>query len=706
MSDLSLRHRDTSTTGSIGGAGDSHLRIQDRAGLSAACAADAKYTGDWLKKFGGCAEFCFDVRIFEIPLAPNTVIYPSSTIFGPSGSKAWFTATVPATTDSGSAPGWHHICAPIVDGATPPSGPDDAWSVNGGTWNSIITGVTSVLIPVDFTQQPSEVVGYDNICLTGAPCGEAGKIKICKIAGSGVAPGTPFTFTVGSAAVTVPAGPAPEGTCVEVSDPSLTVGSTVVVSETIPSGVAVSAITVDPAGSLVGAPDLASGAVSVTVGPRLTTVSYTDVRPPPPETSGCYADAEVSVVCNPDGTYTVTIAGGPGRAGDIVGVGSRTAGVTVSPPQRAWAPTTTRTVTGATPGQSAVPTLTDTTVGGGSRPGTDSCCSGEIELVMPPCPKPKIDLGIEKKQIPADGQGIAFEIDVTNVGAPITCAANQLTVIDAVPAGMTITTQTDPDWSCTPLPEVGPATLTCTRPSAGSLATGAVVPDPIVLHGVLTHSEQPLKNCATVSVPASVGEVPPSITVSATATGEPPHPPVTNRAAVAPAAGSGLVDGNAANARSCVTVRKPGPCPSPQVANAAGACVDPPPSCHPPMVPGAKPGQCVCPEGTRRDGDTCVKVPTACPRPLLPGSGGTCLQPPPPACRPPMVPGPRPGQCVCPTGLEAKGGRCREPVERSRPHVRPDTRQEGTPVPFLPTRRREEVIRRSTCGDRRRPIRP
>jgi hypothetical protein len=103
----------------------------------------------------------------------------------------------------------------------------------------------------------------------------AGEIlKVCKVAGPGIAVGTPFTFTAGSSTFTVPAGPAPGGTC--VVGPSFSAGSTVTVAETIPPGDAVSSITVAPPGQLVGTPNLAGGSVNVMIGSGVTEVTFTD----------------------------------------------------------------------------------------------------------------------------------------------------------------------------------------------------------------------------------------------------------------------------------------------------------------------------------------------------------------------------------------------------------------------------------------------
>lgn len=693
--------------------GDSFLQITDLAGQSAACNTDANYTGNWLKRFGGCAKFCFDFKVFDAGSPPPPFITPQFTIFSGTSKATFYANTVVPNGDHT----WHtHICAPIAGGSSPPSSPDGHWVVQSGTWNSIITNVTSVLIPVDFTSSPSEVVGYDNICLTRGDCSSA-TLKVCKVAGIGIAVGTPFTFTVGGNTITVPAGAAPGGNCVEVKDPKLVPGSNVTVTENIPSGDAVSSIVVDPTTGLVGTPNLGAGTVTVRLDKGATEVTYTNTHIPPPEPTNCWKDAKVSVTCNKDGTYTVTVSN-IGQPGDVITLGSTTPGVSVSPPQQNWAPTTTWTISGATPGQTVVLTANDTKIGGGDKPGTDQCCSGEIKIVMPDCPKgevvvekkvknntnatpalinslvfpigltcttpanlnvsfglnnggthiennvpygsnctvteqmstlpppPKgvcppngiaywkpaqitpssatvnspvtaftvvneldckyplldVDLGIKKTgaTTPAQQPFYVFDLTVTNVGGAIN-NAGAIVVTDTVPPNMTFNTIGGAGWTC--VPPGGPA---------GTIIT-----------------------CTYSGPPVASGQVLTPIHVDATATGSAPYPPVTNCATVGVTPTSGLTDTNASNNNSCVTVSKPVTCQPPMVMNAAGVC-----ACPPPMVPGAVPGQCMCPPGTVQEGKECVKLP------------------PPPVCQPPMVPGPVPGSCICGDGLVLRHGKC------------------------------------------------
>ena len=96
-----------------------------------------------------------------------------------------------------------------------------------------------------------------------------GLLKICKVAGTGVTAGTPFTFTVGSNTLSVPA-----GFCSVVG--SFPVGTQLTATETIPAGGQVTAIGVLPADRLLGTPNLARGSIAFTIGAGVTDVSFTN----------------------------------------------------------------------------------------------------------------------------------------------------------------------------------------------------------------------------------------------------------------------------------------------------------------------------------------------------------------------------------------------------------------------------------------------
>jgi hypothetical protein len=138
--------------------------------------------------------------------------------------------------------------------------------------SAAIAGTHIGPVPLPFTETAN--FSFPNGA-TGPTC-DPGLLKICKVAGLGIAIGTPFTFSIGSSTVTVPAGAPPGGTC--VAGPQLTVGSSVTVTEAIPAGDTVSSIVVAPPGSVIGTPNLAGGSVDLTIGSGVTVVTYTDKR--------------------------------------------------------------------------------------------------------------------------------------------------------------------------------------------------------------------------------------------------------------------------------------------------------------------------------------------------------------------------------------------------------------------------------------------
>jgi hypothetical protein len=106
---------------------------------------------------------------------------------------------------------------------------------------------------------------------------QCGNLKLCKVAGPGVASGTPFTFNYtsvpASGTASIPAGPAPGGFCkLSTSVPD---GTLVNLTEVLPAGDIVSNIAAEPPGDLV-ASNLGAGTASVRVGPGVTEVTYTD----------------------------------------------------------------------------------------------------------------------------------------------------------------------------------------------------------------------------------------------------------------------------------------------------------------------------------------------------------------------------------------------------------------------------------------------
>ena len=99
-----------------------------------------------------------------------------------------------------------------------------------------------------------------------------GALNICKVAGTDVAPGTPFTFTVGSQSVSVQA-----GKCVQLTT-TFPVGTNQTIQEQFVPGIRVTAIGVNPTDRLVGSPDLGMRKVTVRIDTGVTTVTYTNAK--------------------------------------------------------------------------------------------------------------------------------------------------------------------------------------------------------------------------------------------------------------------------------------------------------------------------------------------------------------------------------------------------------------------------------------------
>jgi len=117
--------------------------------------------------------------------------------------------------------------------------------------------------------------------------GDFVSLNICKIAGAGVAAGTNFRFTVNGVSYMVPAVTAVVNPldCPSTGQIFLP-GSTVTVVETIPSGMKVSSISVGMAAVLVSS-NLSTGTAVVTVNNFDNVVTFTNVVPVVPPTSGC-----------------------------------------------------------------------------------------------------------------------------------------------------------------------------------------------------------------------------------------------------------------------------------------------------------------------------------------------------------------------------------------------------------------------------------
>lgn len=136
-----------------------------------------------------------------------------------------------------------------------------------------------------------------------------GFLQICKVAGAGIAVGTNFTFSVAGTPVTVPAGPAPGGSC---SAALVEPAGSVVIQEALPTGTGLTAVTSLPAGSLVSSNLVAGSAtVMVTVGGQ-TIATFLDTVIPVLPSTGFLQICQVAGAGVAVGTpFTFTIAGSP-----------------------------------------------------------------------------------------------------------------------------------------------------------------------------------------------------------------------------------------------------------------------------------------------------------------------------------------------------------------------------------------------------------
>jgi len=107
-----------------------------------------------------------------------------------------------------------------------------------------------------------------------------GQLKVCKIAGAGVAVDTPFTFTViAGTSFPVEAGPLGQGGYCALVPGTFEVGTSETVTETVPAGYAAPAITVNGASTPSAGCQPTPGCVVAEMGPGINEVSFTNSVP-------------------------------------------------------------------------------------------------------------------------------------------------------------------------------------------------------------------------------------------------------------------------------------------------------------------------------------------------------------------------------------------------------------------------------------------
>jgi hypothetical protein len=425
--------------------------------------------------------------------------------------------------------------------------------------------------------------------------------------------------------------------------------------------------------------------------------------PTTPVIDGCLTGSTVAITCNGDGTYTVTLSGVTFTGTDIT-MTSQTAGVTVTPPQQPWAATTSWVITGATPSQTVALAVNATNTGQGGAPGSDSCCSGVITVVIPDCPKQAGQVIVEKK---VKNNTLVFPIGLSctapsnlsvsfnlnnggshtenNVPYTSVCTVTESTsTLPAVPKDACGKGSTAV-WAT---PVITPASATINSPvttvtvvneldcvKAGSLVVekkvryDGPVSLPSLIYPVTVTCGSTVTNLNLVNgVPQTVSNIPLNTSCSVVEGTvptppnicKPPLTPVWSTVYVPPS--PVIITGTTTTMEivNTLTCRQVRACPPPQVLGPADQCVCPAGTvlegtecvkqnaCPPPMVPGPAAGQCICPIGTVLVGRECVKQIT---------------------CQPPMVPGPVPGQCICRPGTVPKGKECVPQIECRSPLV-------------------------------------
>mmetsp|Transcript_11103 Transcript_11103/g.23697 ORF Transcript_11103/g.23697 Transcript_11103/m.23697 type:complete len:711 (+) Transcript_11103:134-2266(+) len=188
--------------------GDNYLHVKDKSGGSLACGTGADYTGDWTSFASSkCHDLCFDAKLFRDGCHSGVAtcslnadgtgyfidIYPYIMLQGgpPNYYRAVFKAYDFMTDEDGSSPEWRRICAPLAplnDAGELPSNADGYWYMAtpndilsgsspvagpaspNSAWPDLLSDVTAIQLPIDFTGNPAERAGYDNICMVEKDC--------------------------------------------------------------------------------------------------------------------------------------------------------------------------------------------------------------------------------------------------------------------------------------------------------------------------------------------------------------------------------------------------------------------------------------------------------------------------------------------------------------------------------------------------------
>jgi hypothetical protein len=275
----------------------------------------------------------------------------------------------------------------------------------GTNFLGTILALTSVTLTTNATIEPGRVVALtaavtlDSNTVSVGTCNTPtpGSLQVCKVAGSGVAVGTNFSFSIPSAIapqptlVTVAAGAAPLGTC---SAAILVPTGAVTITETALGGTVLAAVDTLPSGLLVSS-DLATGTATVTVnGGATTTVAFIDAAPP--ATGMGYVQvckvAGAGVTPGPTPLFTFYING----AEQQIAAGAAPGGTCGAPVQVA---------------ANFPVTIVETVPGPGGTVPTSIFTFPSGALDSSPRPNPNLDTGTATVTVPAGGQAIVTFTD-------------------------------------------------------------------------------------------------------------------------------------------------------------------------------------------------------------------------------------------------------------------------------------------------------
>lgn len=148
-----------------------YLRASDQSGGSAIAASPATVAA-W-NAAAGCGTFCWDYQIEDDGQSADPPFYNALIVEGSAGKRFQFVLAV-GVVQGGANAGWRRICAPIAPpilGGTPPGNVHGAWvpiaPAVAADWPAVVASAVNLVFPLDMVGNPAEIVGIDNVCVTG-----------------------------------------------------------------------------------------------------------------------------------------------------------------------------------------------------------------------------------------------------------------------------------------------------------------------------------------------------------------------------------------------------------------------------------------------------------------------------------------------------------------------------------------------------------